>query len=209
MASSLGADSIGLNFYRQSPRFITETQAPDIIRALWSGIQPVGVFVNEPLGYVRWTAQMAGGIEVVQIHGEHTDVLPPRDPTRRDKLRDHVLTFIPAFGVKDQTSLAKITAYLEQQRSQFGAASAVILVDAHVVGMHGGTGRTVPWELLADFRPGVKVMLAGGLTPENVAEAIGIVRPYAVDVASGVESAPGKKDPEKLRRFIENARAAG
>jgi len=75
--------------------------------------------------------------------------------------------------------------------------------------MHGGTGQTAPWHLLAEFKPGVPLILAGGLTPENVAEAIRIVRPWGVDVASGVESAPGRKDPEKLRRFIENARAAG
>jgi phosphoribosylanthranilate isomerase len=74
--------------------------------------------------------------------------------------------------------------------------------------MHGGTGQTAPWHLLANFDPGVPVILAGGLTPDNVAEAIRIVRPYAVDVASGVESSPGRKDPDKLRRFIENARPA-
>jgi phosphoribosylanthranilate isomerase len=77
-----------------------------------------------------------------------------------------------------------------------------------VPGQHGGTGRTAPWELLASFRPGVPVILAGGLTPENVAEAVRVVRPYGVDVASGVESSPGQKDPEKVRRFIANAREA-
>jgi phosphoribosylanthranilate isomerase len=83
---------------------------------------------------------------------------------------------------------------------------AAVLVDAYVEGQLGGTGRAAPWELLADFRPGVPLILAGGLTPDNVADAIRVVRPYGVDVASGVESAPGRKDPDKVRRFVENAR---
>ena len=81
-----------------------------------------------------------------------------------------------------------------------------VLLDGHAPGQYGGTGQTAPWPLLADFDPGVPVILAGGLTPENVAEAIRTVRPYAVDVASGVESSPGRKDPEKLRRFIDAVR---
>ena len=80
-------------------------------------------------------------------------------------------------------------------------------VDQHR-GRHGGTGRKVPWELLASFRPGVPLILAGGLTPDNVALAVRLVRPCAVDVASGVEHGPGRKDPEKMRRFLEAAREA-
>ena len=89
-----------------------------------------------------------------------------------------------------------------------GATPPAILTDAHVPGMFGGTGQTSPWHLLADFHPGVPLILAGGLTPDNVADAIRIVRPYAVDVASGVESSPGKKDADKVRRFIDAVRAA-
>jgi phosphoribosylanthranilate isomerase len=80
-----------------------------------------------------------------------------------------------------------------------------VLVDARVPGQYGGTGQTAPWHLLADFRPGVPLILAGGLTPENVAEAIRVVRPYAVDVASGVERSPGCKDADRIRRFIAKA----
>jgi phosphoribosylanthranilate isomerase len=83
-----------------------------------------------------------------------------------------------------------------------------VLLDGHARGQYGGTGNTAPWRLLADFDAGVPVILAGGLTAENVADAIRIVRPYAVDVASGVESAPGVKDGEKMRRFIGAARNA-
>jgi phosphoribosylanthranilate isomerase len=82
------------------------------------------------------------------------------------------------------------------------------LLDGHAPGQHGGTGQTAPWQLLASYQPGVPVLLAGGLTPDNVVEAVRIVRPYGVDVASGVESAPGRKDHEKMRRFIANAREA-
>ena len=85
---------------------------------------------------------------------------------------------------------------------------AAVLIDAHVPGEYGGTGQKPPWELLADFQLGVPLILAGGLTPDNVAEAIRLVAPYAVDVASGVESNPGQKDSDKMRRFIDNARGA-
>jgi phosphoribosylanthranilate isomerase len=88
-----------------------------------------------------------------------------------------------------------------------GVTPAAILVDAHVPGQFGGTGKTAPWHLLADFKPNVPLILAGGLTPENVAEAIRIVRPYAVDVTSGVEASPGKKDADKTRRFINAVRS--
>ncbi len=103
--------------------------------------------------------------------------------------------------------MQEITDYLEscRRRQQLPAA---ILVDAHVAGQHGGTGQTAPWNLLAGFKPGVPLILAGGLTAENVAEAVRTVRPYAVDVASGVERTAGNKDPEKVRRFIDSARAA-
>ena len=83
-----------------------------------------------------------------------------------------------------------------------------MLLDGFAAGRHGGTGQKAPWDLIAEFRPGLPVILAGGLTPENVAEAIRIVQPYGVDVASGVEHSPGHKDPAKVRRFLHNARAA-
>jgi phosphoribosylanthranilate isomerase len=129
----------------------------------------------------------------VQRHGDHGDRLLAG--TR----------WIPAFPVRDASSLQQIEAWLDRLRFLNGLPAA-ILVDAHVPGMHGGTGQTAPWQLLADFRPGVPLILAGGLTPDNVADAIRIVRPYAVDVASGVESKPGVKDPDKIRRFIDAVR---
>ena len=116
-------------------------------------------------------------------------------------------SLIASFRVKDRKSLAEISTYLEMCRS-FGNLPSAILVDAYVEGAMGGTGHKAPWDLLADFKPGVPLILAGGLTPENVGDAIRIVRPAGVDVASGVETSPGRKDPHKVKAFIASAREA-
>jgi phosphoribosylanthranilate isomerase len=109
--------------------------------------------------------------------------------------------------VQDANSLTAIRRYLDTCK-MVGALPSAVLLDAHVAGQFGGTGQTAPWNLLATFRPGVPVILAGGLTAENVAEAVRVVQPWGVDVASGVEYCPGHKDPEKMRRFIGTAREA-
>ena len=188
-AAALGADMIGLNFYAKSPRYIDETTVRSILQVLPTSVEPVALFVKEPMTQVeRIVASL--NIRTVQMHGDLSETLTPGP------------RWIPAFAVRDGASLEKISAYLERLRST-GVVPAAVLVDAHVPGQFGGTGQTAPWHLLASFQPGVPVMLAGGLTPDNVAEAIRIVRPYAVDVASGVESSPGKKDADKMRRFID------
>jgi phosphoribosylanthranilate isomerase len=195
-AAELGADAIGLNFYAQSPRRVDPIIANYILRELPPFVETVGVFVNEPLQGVFEQLNQVGGIRTIQWYGDNRelgDVFPFR--------------LIAAFPVRDQQSLAAINRYLELCQG-LGHLPAAILADAHVPGKHGGTGRKVPWHLLADFRPGVPLILAGGLTPDNIADAIRMVRPYAVDVASGVEVSPGQKDVEKMRRFIERARYA-
>jgi phosphoribosylanthranilate isomerase len=195
LAAELGADAVGLNFYPQSPRFIT----PDVVREIVQGLPPfvetVGVFVNQSWRDVHYTAKKFH-LRNVQLHGD-----------RRETGYDFPLRRIDAFPVRDAHSLDAIAEYLETARER-SQPPAAILVDGFRAGEYGGTGQTAPWQLLADFRPGVPVILAGGLTPENVAEAVRIVRPYAVDVAGGVELAPGRKDPEKMRLFIANARTA-
>ena len=125
----------------------------------------------------------------------------------------HDRDWIPVMAVRDEASLLAAAAplletYILPSLGQRVRRPMAMLLDAHVPGAFGGTGRTAPWHLIAGYNF-KKIMLAGGLTPDNVAEAIRIVRPWAVDVASGVESSPGKKDHDKMRRFIENARAAG
>jgi phosphoribosylanthranilate isomerase len=196
-AAYLGADAIGLNFYPRSPRYITETQAREILRVLPPFVEPIGLYVNESLEHVQHVA-LRLGLRTVQVHGEHTE-MPPAGPMR----------FIPAFGIRDETGLARMKRYLERLQAAV-AAPVSVLVDAHVPGMYGGTGQTAAWHLLhgLDLDAGLQVILAGGLTPNNIAEAIHTVNPYAVDVASGVESEPGRKDLELVRRFIQIARAA-
>jgi phosphoribosylanthranilate isomerase len=195
-AASLGADAIGLNFYAPSPRCIDVATAASILRELPPFVHAVGLFVNLPLGQVRQALEPLHRIRTVQWYG---DAHEPIDPAPYQ--------WIAAFSVRAADDLLGIAGYLDRCRSQ-KFMPAAILVDAHVMGQYGGTGRTAPWNLLADFRPGVPLILAGGLTPENVAEAVRLVRPYAVDVASGVEFSPGRKDPAKLRRFIDSAREA-
>jgi phosphoribosylanthranilate isomerase len=195
-AALLGADAIGLNFYPRSPRRIDAIMANFILRELPPFVDAVGVFVNQPLREVFQQVNQIGAIRTIQWYGEN-----------RELGDSYPFRLISAFPVRDQKSLLAITRYLDLCRG-VGHFPAAILVDAHVRGQHGGTGKTVPWRLLAEFRPELPLILAGGLTPENVGQAIRLVRPYAVDVASGVESVPGQKDPEKMRQFIESAREA-
>jgi phosphoribosylanthranilate isomerase len=193
LAARLGADAVGLNFYPGSPRAVSEQTARAIVAALPPFVEPVGVFVNESFDSMRAVAQRLQ-MRTVQLHGERIGV-PPSDGYR----------YLPAFAVRDRASLIALDAYLEMCRVA-GQMPAAILVDSHVAGAYGGTGQRAPWDLLADYRPIVPLILAGGLTPDNVAEAVRRVRPWAVDVASGVESGPGVKEAEKMRRFIEAVR---
>lgn len=195
-AALLGADAIGLNFYPPSPRFLDPAAAERILGDLPPFVEPVGLFVNQPLRQVTETLQSLQHIHTIQWYGERHE---PADPAP--------FRLIPAFNVRVPESLLEIIHFIERCRIQ-GHPPAAVLVDASVPGQYGGTGQTAPWDLLADFRPAVPLILAGGLTPDNVALAVRIVRPYAVDVASGVESSPGRKDAEKMRRFIDTAREA-
>jgi phosphoribosylanthranilate isomerase len=195
-AARLGADAIGLNFWEGSKRHVTPDAALAVLRELPPFVEPVALYVNVPLKGVFEALNALGRVRTFQWYGkkpELCDAFP--------------FQMIPAFTVKDRASLAEITRYLDMARSM-GKAPAAILVDAYVPGQHGGTGQRAPWHLLAEFKPPEPLILAGGLTPDNVADAIQLVRPYAVDVASGVESAPGRKDPEQMRRFIGNAHEA-
>lgn len=188
-AAEAGADAVGLNFYPKSPRYIDPTTAAAIVRALPPFTAPVGVFVGMPLRQATAIAFQLG-LRAIQTY----DLPPGEDP--------FPFAHVPAFRVKDTRSLDAIRAYLAS------AKPAAVLVDAHVEGAMGGTGVAAPWDLLAGFDPGVPLILAGGLTPDNVADAIRTVRPWGVDVASGVESAPGVKDPGKVRAFVAAVRSA-
>jgi phosphoribosylanthranilate isomerase len=195
-AADAGADAVGFNFYPQSSRFVDPNAAGPLVRLTPPFVEPVGVFVEATVDVMRTTANRLG-LRAVQWHGEG---LPP----------DGDLGPLPLYvaaRVRCEGCLAGIRNVVANRRTSASPIAAV-LIDAHVPGQFGGTGQTAPWRLLAGFDPGVPIILAGGLTPENVAEAIRIVRPYGVDVASGVESSPGRKDPEKMRRFVAAVRAA-
>jgi phosphoribosylanthranilate isomerase len=194
LAAELGADAIGFNFYPKSPRYVDPRTAAPLLRAVPPMVNPVGVFVDLKIRQVCALAYQLG-LRCVQCFADHDD-------------RDDWYPFqmITAFRVKDENSIREMKRYLDRCEA-VGPIVGAVLVDAHVEGQLGGTGKTAPWHLLKDFDRTVPLILAGGLTPDNVAEAIHMVQPYGVDVASGVESSPGKKDPEKLRRFIQNVRS--
>jgi phosphoribosylanthranilate isomerase len=188
LACELGASALGFNFYEKSPRVITPAAAWDIIRRLPPFVAPVGVFVNwQPSAVVALAKSLHLG--AVQLHGDE-DAACVAACTKD-------LPVIKALHVGKDFSLAQL--------KQFKAASA-FLCDAVPTGGHagefGGTGQRANWEAARDVAKSRCVILAGGLTPEIVREAIRYVCPYAVDVASGVESAPGVKDPVKLRDFF-------
>ncbi len=190
LAAALGADALGFIFYPKSPRFVRPEAARDIIRGLPPLVLTVGVFVDEEAGLVREMAEKAG-LDWVQLHGQES-------PEYCHTLSRRV---IKVFRVKGDEIYAQISAYQ-------GAAQAFLL-DTFKPGIPGGTGETFDWEVARQAKEYGPIILAGGLTPENVAQAIGVAQPAAVDVASGVEKEPGQKDPEKLRAFIESVKMAG
>jgi phosphoribosylanthranilate isomerase len=192
-----GADAIGLNFHPESPRHVPVETVATLLRDLPPFVTAVGVFVKQKVSEVWDMVGQLGRIRMIQVHGGPPEVV--------DAFPYH---FVPAFAIRDESDRTAIGRYLDTCWL-IGRLPAAILVDGHAKGLHGGTGQKAPWELLAGWEPGVPVILAGGLTPENVAEAVHLVRPWAVDVASGVESRPGRKDPKKMRQFVEAAREAG
>jgi len=194
-AAECGADAVGLNFYPHSPRFLDPQKAAAVVRALPPFTAPVGVFVGMPLRQVCAVAFQLG-LRGVQTYDDR----PPGDDP-------FPFAHVPAFRVKDAAGLDHVRRFVETATA-LGRKPAAVLIDSYVEGQMGGTGHRAPWELLVGFDPGVPVVLAGGMTPENVAEAVALVRPWGVDVASGVESAPGVKDQEKVARFVKNARGA-
>ena len=188
VATEAGAEMIGLMFYEQSPRHIALTPAVEIARALPPFVLKVGVFVNPPEDFVL-RAIGECGLNLLQFHGDETS----------DFCTQFGVMSLKALRIKDADSLKKLEHY---QTDAF-------LLDAHSKQGLGGTGEKFNWDLAVPaVQFGKPIFLAGGLTPENVADAVRRVRPFAVDVSSGVESAPGKKDAAKVRAFIQAVRQA-
>lgn len=189
-ACELGADAIGLNFYSESPRCISPFTARKITQKLPPLVTTVGVFVNWQAASVTALAS-ALQLSTVQLHGDE----PPHLVTEIARK----LSVIKALHLEKGSALPAFGKY---------RAATAFLLDAAHSGQYGGTGRTTDWSAARTATRSHRILLAGGLTPENVAEAILTVRPYAVDVTSGVEGKPGKKDHNKLRAFFaEVARA--
>ncbi|MBE0595687.1 MAG: phosphoribosylanthranilate isomerase [Desulfuromonadales bacterium] len=183
-AAVSGADAIGVVFFAQSPRCVTPEQARRIVLALPPLVAAVGLFVNEAPESIREIASFCG-LTALQLHGDEQPQECQLPPWR----------VIKALRVRDSSSLAGLDAW----------PVSALLLDAWAEGSYGGTGKTFDWSL-ATTASGRPIILAGGLTPENVAEAVRVVRPWAVDVSSGVEAAPGRKDPAKVAAFIRAAK---
>lgn len=192
-----GADWIGLNFHPDSPRHVTPAVAAEIARSLPASARPVGLFVDRPAAEVLEVAHRVG-LTAVQLHGHE----PPEAVVA---LAAAGLEVIRAYRLADAGSVDAMRADL-LRAEQLGGPPFAVLVDAHVPGLAGGTGRAIDPALLAMLPPLPRLILAGGLTPENVAERVGQVRPWMVDTASGVESAPGRKDPARVAAFVRAAR---
>ena len=186
-AVEAGADALGFMFYAPSPRCVSFASAVEIIGELPPLVAKVGVFVNPTEEEVRRGITECG-IDTLQFHGEESP----------EFCRRFGLKVIKAFRVRDAESL--------QPTKDF--PNEAWLLDSYVAGQLGGTGARFNWDLATDAaRRHRSVLLAGGLTPENAAEAVRKVRPYGLDVSSGVESAPGKKDAAKVRAFIAAAKS--
>ena len=190
-----GADWIGLNFHPGSSRRIEPSLASEIVAALPPSAHAVGLFVDRPPDEVASLADRIG-LKTVQLHGDE----PPTDLVALGHLR-----IIRAFRLGDTEAVACMLRYLSRSQ-ELGRPPDAVLVDAHVAGQPGGTGHAIASELLRVLPPLPNLILAGGLTPENVAGRIGQVRPWMVDVASGVESSPGRKDPGRVAAFVRAAR---
>lgn len=181
LACKLGAAALGFIFYRKSPRYVQPEGARAIIQAVPPFVTTVGVFVNEPLAEVKQVIQVLS-LNVVQLHGDET-------PEYCSQISH---PYLKVFRVKDDFDVETLTNY---QASGF-------LLDTYDDSNYGGTGVAFDWQIARKAREYGRIVLSGGLSPSNVLQAITFVQPYAVDVGSGVEAYPGKKDHQKLKSFF-------
>jgi phosphoribosylanthranilate isomerase len=185
-AVDAGADALGFVFYSQSPRYIHPDTARTIIDQVAPFVTPVGVFVNATASTIRRIIKTSR-VQVIQLHGEE----PP------EFCGQFAAKVIKAFRVRERTDIRKMLS---------GYHVDAFLLDAYCPDAPGGTGRTFSWDVAIEAKRYGPVILAGGLTPWNVADAIKLVAPYAVDVSSGVESRPGRKDEARIIAFLQRVR---
>jgi len=189
-AVEAGADFLGFNFYRESSRYIAPAAARRIVQRLPAGVASVGVFVNEPEPEMLAIARRVG-LDYVQLHGDETPEIVSR--MRRS------FRVIKAIRVRDSFRAAQL--------ANFKWAFSILL-DGFDARLRGGTGKSFDWKVAKRAGRKRRIFLAGGLTPENAAEAVSAARPFAIDVCSGVESRPGKKDAARMRALVAAVRPA-
>jgi phosphoribosylanthranilate isomerase len=187
-AVDFGADALGFVFFKESSRYIPHNLAASIIKKLPSFLTTVGVFVNERPEHVERVVKMTG-IDVVQLHGEES----PEECRCTKRV-------IKAVRVDALESLEPLISYREN--------ISAFLLDTFTYNLFGGTGKIFNWDIALEAKQFGRIILAGGLTPDNIIQAVERVRPYGVDVSSGVELEKGKKDHKKMQLFIERAKAA-
>jgi phosphoribosylanthranilate isomerase len=202
-AVEAGADALGFIFVEGTPRFVTPQQVAPIVRTLPPFVTPVGVFWDHPAGHVKAVAE-ACGLRALQFHGDEA----PED------LADYTLPVIKTVKMPPASTLEGLPEYRMREGGQmlrYRAVASAILLDSAARWSEGEAREPLEWTLARTLTAGdhaTPIILSGGLTPDNVARAVAVVRPYGVDVNSGVESAPGRKDAEKVRRFVAEARRA-
>jgi phosphoribosylanthranilate isomerase len=182
-AVAAGARALGFIFWPESPRFLDPHRARAIVRALPPFVTTVGVFVNQPIAYVNGVAALAR-LSAVQLHGDETI----------DEAARVARPVVKAIGVSAATQAGAADAW---------PARVTMLVDAHDPRRRGGTGRTIDWTVAAAIAARRRTILSGGLTADNVADAVARVRPFGIDISSGVERAPGIKDHARMRALFE------
>ncbi len=189
LAVELGAAALGFNFYPRSPRYVAPAGARAMVEQLTPFVTSVGVFADETEGEHIAEAARRAAVRVIQLHG-------PKFPRAMKSLREFFI--IRAISVPSNGGLPSFA----------GTEANAWLLDTHDNALPGGTGKTFDWKVARDAKQYGTIILAGGLNAENVARAIREVRPYAVDVATGVEASPGKKDPAKLKAFFQAVKEA-
>lgn len=186
LACELGADAIGFIFYEKSPRWITIEQAAIISNRLPEHVARIGVFVKTPPDEIKVHLKQSK-LTAVQLHG------------------NYALSDIEQFTPEQAIAVARVSGTFQvQQLESYQQRTAAILLDTHKKGLYGGTGETFDWQAAIEAKAYGRIILAGGLNPENVQQAAETATPYALDISSGVEAEPGKKDHAKLRQLFEN-----
>jgi phosphoribosylanthranilate isomerase len=202
VAAEAGADALGFNFVENTPRFVTAAQVAPIVRELPPFVTPVGIFWDHPAGHIKQTVE-ACGLRALQFHGdERPDELTGYAPLPVIKtIKLPPAKALAGFPEGRTDDVVRVSAYV--------GCVAAILLDSAERWSEGGARHPIEWHLARRLRAGrCHLILAGGLTPDNVAAAVESVGPYGVDVASGVEASPRRKDHDKVRRFISEAKRA-